>query len=359
MTFDELLARYEPALAAAFRECIDAIRSTVVLKTVVERLERGDVAGAVRAIQIEPQAFAALELALQEAFNAGGVNMVQSLPQLVAPDGTRVLFQFGVRNLMAETMLRNHSSTLVTNIVEDQREALRMAFEAGLSRGQNPTRTALDVVGRVSRVTGRREGGVIGLTSLQVRNVEEARAILSDPERIREYLTWDTKEQRWKAKYSKTDRRYIPSIAKAMREGRALDADKIDGLIVKLENSYLKLRADTIGLEETRTALFTVRDVAIRQQIEAGKFTAQEVTKRWRHSGSENPRMQHLEMAARYKKEGVPLDQPFIAPDGAAMMYPHAPDVPARHRIGCKCRVEYDVDWIAAGLRRYRARVAA
>ncbi|HEX5933593.1 MAG TPA: head morphogenesis protein, partial [Pseudorhizobium sp.] len=160
MTFDELLERYEPRLAAAFRECIDAIRSTVVLKTVVERLERGDVAGAVRAIQIEPQAFAALELALQEAFNAGGVNMVQSLPQLVAPDGTRVLFQFGVRNLMAETMLRNHSSTLVTNIVEDQREALRMAFEAGLSRGQNPTRTALDVVGRVSRVTGRREGGV-------------------------------------------------------------------------------------------------------------------------------------------------------------------------------------------------------
>lgn len=350
MTFDELLQRYEPSLAAAFRECIDGIRSTVVLKTVVDRLERGDVTGAVRAIQVEPQAFAALELALQEAFTAGGINMVQSLPQLVAPDGTRVLFQFGVRNLMAETMLRNQSSMLLTNIVEDQREALRIAFEAGLSRGQNPTRTALDVIGRVSRVTGRREGGVIGLTSRQVEFVERARESLStgNVEGMRRYLDMKTR-----------DRRYDRTVANAIREGKPLPDATVASIIGRLTDRNLKLRGDTIALEETRTALFSVRDVAIRQQIEAGKFTAQEVTKHWRHSGSENPRMQHLEMAAHYRKDGVPLDQPFIAPDGTAMMYPHAPGVPARHRIGCKCRVEYDIDWIAAGLRRYRARVAA
>lgn len=112
MTFEELLSIYEPRLAAAFREGVEAIKSGIVFKTVVVSLERGDVAGAVRAIQTEPQAFAALEIALQEAFNAGGVNMVQSLPQLVSPDGTRVLFLFGVRNLMAETVLRTQSSTL-------------------------------------------------------------------------------------------------------------------------------------------------------------------------------------------------------------------------------------------------------
>lgn len=359
MTFDEILAQYEPRLAAAFRECIEAIKSSIVLKTVVTALERGDIEAAVRAIQVEREAFAALEIALQEAFNAGGINMVQSLPQLVAPDGTRVLFQFGVRNLMAENILRTISSAMVTNIVEDQREAIRIALQDGLSRGQNPTRTALDVIGRVNRVTGRREGGVIGLTSQQVNQVNEARAILSDPERIREYLTWDKKKKIWKAKYSKTDKRFISSIAKAMKERRALDAKKLESLITKLENSYLKLRGDTVALEETRTALFAARDVAIRQQIESGKITAQEATKHWRHSGSEHPRMQHIEMASRYKAEGVQLDQPFIAPDGTEIMYPHAPGVPARHRIGCKCRVEYDVDWIAAGLRRYRQRTAA
>ncbi len=350
MTFDELLERYEPRLAAAFRECIDAIRSGVVLKTVIDRLDRGDIAGAVRAIQIEPQAFAALELALQEAFNAGGVNMVQSLPQLVAPDGTRVLFQFGVRNLMAETMLRTQSSMLVTNIVDDQREALRIAFEAGLSRGQNPTKTALDVVGRVSRVTGRREGGVIGLTSRQVEFIERARESLStgNVEGMRRYLDMKTR-----------DRRYDRTVAKAIREGKPVPDAMVWNIIGRLSDRNLKLRGDTIALEETRTALFSVRDVAIRQQIEAGKITAQEVTKKWKHSGSENPRLQHIALSMQSKKEGIPLDQPFIAPDGTALMYPHAPGVPARHRIGCKCRVEYDIDWVAAGLRRYRARIAA
>lgn len=351
MTFDELLERYEPRLAAAFRECIDAIRSGIVLKTVVTALERGDIAGAVLAIQIEPQAFAALELALQEAFNAGGINMTQSLPKLLAPDGTRVLFQFGVRNLMAETMLRTQSSTLVTNIVEDQREALRIAFEAGLARGQNPTRTALDVVGRVSRVTGRREGSVIGLTSRQVEFIERARESLAlgNVEGMRRYLDMKTR-----------DRRYDRTVAKAIREGKPVPSAMVSNILGRLSDRNLKLRGETIALEETRTALFSVRDVAIRQQIESGKITADEVTKHWQHSGStENPRMQHVEMASRYKAEGVPLDQPFVAADGTQLMHPHDPKAPARHRIGCKCRMEYRINYIAAGLRRYRARVAA
>jgi hypothetical protein len=349
MTFDELLERYEPRLAAAFRECIEAIKSGIVLKTVVERLERGDIYGAVQAIQFEPEAFAALELALQEAFNAGGVNMVESLPKLVAPDGTRVLFQFGVRNLEAEALLRSQSSELVTRITEDQREALRIAFESGLSRGQNPTATALEVVGRISRVTGRREGGLIGLTSRQVEFISRARESLlaGDVEGMRRYLDLQTR-----------DRRYDRTVAKAIREGKPVLAEMVAKMIGRLSDRNLLLRGQTIALEETRTALFSVRDNAIRQQIQAGKITAQEVTKHWQHSGSEHPRLQHIEMAARYKAEGVPLDQPFIAADGTALMHPHDPKAPARHKIGCKCRMSYEIDYIAAGLRRYRARAA-
>ncbi|KKX29184.1 head morphogenesis protein SPP1 [Rhizobium sp. LC145] len=345
MTFDELLDRYEPRLAAAFREGVEAIKSTIVLKTVVERLERGDIAGAIRAIQFEPEAFSALEIALQEAFNAGGVNMVQSLPQLVAPDGTRVLFQFGVRNLEAERLIREQSSTLVTNIVEDQREALRIAFEAGLAQGRNPTATALEVVGRVNRVTGRREGGVIGLTSRQAEFITRARESLlsGNLDGMRSYLALKTR-----------DRRFDRTVLKAIREDRPVDRELVAKIIGRLSDRNLLLRAETIALEETRTALFSVRDNAIRQQIEGGKIAAQEVTKKWRHSGSEHPRLQHIAMSG----QSVGIDQPFVAPDGTHLMYPHDPKAPVRHRIGCKCRVEYDIDYIAAGLRRYRARAA-
>jgi hypothetical protein len=349
MTFGELLERYEPRLAAAFRECIEAIKSGIVLKTVVERLERGDIYGAVQAIQFEPEAFAALELALQEAFHSAGVNMVESLPKLIAPDGTRVLFQFGVRNLEAEALLRSQSSELVTRITEDQREALRLAFESGLSRGQNPTVTALEVVGRVSRVTGRREGGLIGLTSRQVEFISRARESLlsGDVEGMRRYLDLKTR-----------DRRFDRTVAKAIRDGKPVPADMVAKLIGRLSDRNLLLRGEVIALEETRMALFSVRDNAIRQQIQAGKITAQEVTKKWKHSGSEHPRLQHVQLAAQSSKEGIPLDQPFVAADGTALLYPHDRKAPARHRIGCKCRIEYDIDYIATGLRRYRARAA-
>jgi hypothetical protein len=106
----------------------------VVLKTIVARLERGDINGAVAAMQIEPEAFRLLSSSsLREAFNAGGMGMVQSLPSLVSPDGMRVLFQFGVRNHRSRAAHPcQQSTTLVTNITEDQRQALRTVFETGL-----------------------------------------------------------------------------------------------------------------------------------------------------------------------------------------------------------------------------------
>jgi hypothetical protein len=349
VTLDELLAQYEPRVALAFRDAIEQIKSSIVLKTIVDRLERGDIAGAVSAVQFEPEAFAALEMSLREAFNAGGINMVQSLPSLVAPDGTRVLFQFGVRNLEAERLIREQSSTLVTNITEDQRQAIRSAFEAGLAAGKNPTATALDVIGRVNRITGRREGGFIGLTSRQIEFIARARANLlaGDIDGMKAYFTLKTR-----------DRRFDRTVAKAIREGKPVPADMVAKIVARLNDRNLQLRGETIGLEETKRALFSVRDNAIRQQIEAGKITAQEVTKHWKHSGSEHPRMQHIEMAAWYKAEGVPIDQPFIARDGTALMFPHDPSAPARHTLGCKCRMEYEIDYAAAGLRRYRARAA-
>ncbi|MDX0367281.1 hypothetical protein GOC23_06310 [Sinorhizobium meliloti] len=54
MTFDELLAKYEPAHAAAFRQALEEIKSGIVLRVVVERLERGDINSAIEAMHLEP-----------------------------------------------------------------------------------------------------------------------------------------------------------------------------------------------------------------------------------------------------------------------------------------------------------------
>lgn len=61
--FEQLLDKYEPVLKAAFLDAIADIRSQVTLKLLVERLEHGDVAGALDVLQIERAAFGPLELA--------------------------------------------------------------------------------------------------------------------------------------------------------------------------------------------------------------------------------------------------------------------------------------------------------
>lgn len=118
--FEQLLDKYDIALSEAFFEGIDAIKSQITLRVVVERLEKGDIAGAIAAMHLEPEAFSALELAFAEAYNSGGISLVENLPRLKDPEGNRVIFRFGVRDYAGEAFLRDHSAQLVTRIVDDQ-----------------------------------------------------------------------------------------------------------------------------------------------------------------------------------------------------------------------------------------------
>ncbi|TIN80706.1 Hsp20/alpha crystallin family protein [Mesorhizobium sp.] len=332
--FEQLVSTYEPMLRAAFIEAIDDIRSNIVLRRIVERLERGDINGAIAAMSLDEAAFRPLDEAIRQTFNGGGVATVEQMPALRDPSGFQVVLRWDARNLAAEAWLREHSAQLVTDIVADQQIAIRTALETSLARGDNPTRTAVDVVGRVSRVTGQREGGIIGLTAQQSQYVENARQELSsgDPEAIRNYL------QR-----GRRDKRFDRTVAKALREGKPLPRDMVDRITALYSDGLLKLRADTIGLHETFAALGASKDIAFQQAIAKAAVRADAITKGWKHTPQEHPRVQHVEMQG----QKVRFDQPFVAPDGTLIPYPHAAGVPARHTLGCKCFCEYKIDFVA------------
>ncbi|MDE3809957.1 head morphogenesis protein [Sinorhizobium meliloti] len=345
MTFDELLAKYEPALAAAFRQAIEEIKSGIILRVVVERLERGDINGAIEAMHLEPEAFAALEVALTEAFNAGGINAVGELPNLAEPNGARVIWRFGVRNPVAEAILRELSSTMVTHITVDQRQGIRQALEQGLARGANPRSTALDVVGRQNRVTGRREGGVIGLTRYQIEFIERASVHLAsgDPDLMNRYFELKTR-----------DKRFDRTVMAAIRAGKPVTGETLTRIIGRLRDKNLLLRGEMLARTETMMALGSARGEAMRQQIEAGKVQAQDVKKRWHSAGDNRVRHTHRVLNG----QAVGIDEVFQSPSGATLRYPGDPRAPISEISGCRCWCEYDVDYIAAGLRRYRARAA-
>ena len=58
--FEALAAEFEVSLAELFLGAVSEIRSDITLRIVAERLERGDLQGAVEALNIDRQAFGRL-----------------------------------------------------------------------------------------------------------------------------------------------------------------------------------------------------------------------------------------------------------------------------------------------------------
>lgn len=336
--FEALLDKFEPTIRNAFLAAIMDIRSQVTLKRLVERLERGDVAGALDVLQIDREAFGAFELALADAFNAGGTGFASEL-KLRDPQGQRVVFRFGVRNPEAEAWLRDHSASLVTRIVEDQRNMIRTVLVQGLADGQNPRRSALDVVGRISRATGKREGGLIGLTGPQERFVASARSELTSGD-LAGYLA---RERR--------DKRFDRTIAAAIKSGKPLDAATVDRIVGRYADRLLALRGEMLARSETLAALNGSRHQAMKQAIAQGKVDARYVTKTWRSAHDSRVRFTHAVLSG----QKVGLDDAFVSPSGARLLFPGDPSAPAHETVGCRCYLSMEVDYIG----QFAARRAA
>lgn len=336
----QLVAEFEPALRQAFVEAIADIRSRITLRLLIERLERGDVQGAMDMLHIEREAFGQLEIAIANAYHGGGMAMAEDL-RLRDPEGNRVVFRFGVRNLEAERWLTEHSGAMITRLIDDQLNGVRTALTEGLARGDNPRTTALDIIGRANRITGRREGGIIGLTAAQERFVAAARAELlsGDRAQMEHYLT-----------RQRRDRRFDAAIRKAIAAGKALTVADVGKIVGRYSERLLALRGEMLARTETMIALGKSRDDAILQAIESGKVEADLVTKHWRSAGDDRVRHTHRALDG----SAVPFARVFTSPSGAVLRFPGDPAAPASEIVGCRCTVEYRIDYTERLLRQRR-----
>lgn len=336
-----LIETWEPVIRQAFMLAIADIRSQITLRLLIERLERHDIAGAIDMLHIEREAFGGLETAIAKAYEGGGTTMAEDM-LLRDPEGNRVVFRFGVRNPEAEQWLRQHSAQLVTRVIDDQRESIRQALTEGLAIGANPRQTALDVVGRQNRVSGRREGGLIGLTSPQERFVTAARAELAsnDAAQLRHYLT---RERR--------DKRFDRAVEAAIRDGRPVPAEMVTRIVGRYSDRLLQLRGEMLARTETMFALGQSRDDAMGQAIRSGKVDASFVTKHWRSAGDDRVRHTHRVLNG----QTVAYGESFQSPSGNRLRFPGDPEAPISETSGCRCTVEYRVDYTAQLLRRRAA----
>lgn len=342
---DELLAQYEPRLAQAFREALDDITSRANLSAFADALARGDIDGALDALNLDPATFNRFERLVSEAYEAGGEAGAQDFPSAI--DGARIVLRFDARNPRAEQWLRDHSSGRITGptgSIEAIRANIRPVLEQRLSEGQNPRETGLDVVGRVNKATGKREGGLIGLSAPQIDVVEKVRAgLLSrDPEEVkaamRHYLT-----------LGRRDGRIAKGIETLLDQDKKPNRESIDRLLRNLKNSYLQLRGEMIGRTETLGALNAAQDEAFRQGLAKTNYGPDQVVKIWQSAGDQRVRHTHANLNGR---KVMGLDTPFSSPSGAMLQYPGDTSLGARASeiIQCRCIVIRKIDVFGRGI---------
>jgi len=330
VTIDELAQQFEPRLRKAFLDGVDEIRNAAQIQQIAEALERGDIQAAIDALAINREAYREFEDELARAYSDGGAAALNELGIVRSAQGQRLNIRFNARDLEAERFIREHSSQLVTRIVDDQREAIRQAMQERLSEGDNPRTTALDIVGRVDRRTQRRTGGIVGLSAPQERYIANARRELAEGQ----YGAYFQRERR--------DRRFDATIRRAEREGRALTRQEIERISGRYSDRLLQLRGETIARTETLTGLRAAQYEAAKQLVASGKVPRNAVRLVWRATFDGRTRDSH----ATLHGESTGIDEPFVSPlTGARLRYPGDPQGGAKEVINCRCALRVRVDY--------------
>lgn len=294
----------------------------VEIQKLLLALERRDLDAAMQALHIDRAAFQPLEAKLVEAFTAGGQGAVASMPAAVS-----IGFRFDPGNQRAAAIIRETAATLITRLTQGEIDQARAFLADGMARGAGPRSVALDLVGRISRATGNREGGLIGLSGPYRDYVATARAELAstDPALLRNYLA---RNQR--------DRRYDKAVARAIQTGKPVPPETARTAVTRYSARLVRLRGEVIARTEGLPAIRAAKHEAFQQLVDDGRVDVMDIVRGWSTTEDGRQRDSHDAMNGQ---EVRGLDMPFTSPSGAQFRWPGDTSLgaPAAEVIACRC----------------------
>lgn len=334
INLNRLIDAWDPILQKAFLESIANIKDQAQIEQIAVAIGDGSLEAAMKAAGVNPVLFRPLDKALQSAFEAGGTITTSGFPAVGTSGELKTIFQFNVRNPDAEAWLKDYSSSLVTEIVDDQRTMIQQVMERGLAAGNNPRTIALDLVGRIG-TNGQRSGGLIGLTNSQaewVQNYADTLASDSPTDAMN---------------YNLRDARFDAALQRAEDSGVPLTQDQIDAMTTSYTNRALRYRAEAIARTEAMAALHEAQGQSVDQAIETGVIAPENIEQIWHATGGKKgdgrTRLSHREMDGQTVKYG----EMFISGLGNELAYPGDPNGAAEDVIGCRCWREFRINFYA------------
>jgi hypothetical protein len=308
------LAKHDRAIQRAFEQAIVARRESINLQALAQAIEGRDFNRAVEIAGITQADMFPFDQSLRDAYVDGGRTITAAAPAFAA----RVALDGNAPRAVA--WARDHVGGLVTEIVEDQRNAIRQIITEQVNVGRNP------------RDAARAVRAEIGITSQQAGYVANARVQLETLD-----SGYFTRELR--------DKRFDGLVRKAIAEGKPLSQTDIDRIAGRYSERLLKYRAETIARTESITALRAGRQEGIQQAIEQGAIRADSVVKVWDATLDSRTRPDHV-AANGQEVDGV--NGVFVLADGSRMLYPGDTSLGASagQTINCRCYAEHRVDWL-------------
>lgn len=324
--FLQLLDRMEAATAAAFLRSVSAIRGRARIDALEAAVAAGDVEAALLAAGVLPGSFDQVGEAVRNSYREAGMAAAATIPSSVG-----ILFDINADS--ARRWLAGRPLDLIREIMDSQRELVRLVIARGLEQGRNPRSTALDLVGRMASRGAPRRGGLVGLTDAQygwVRNMVDELSS-GEPVAMSRYFG-----------RQRRDRRFDGVVSRAIRAGRPVAFADIQRISSRYSDRLLQMRGEAIARTETLRAMSAAQQEMVDQAVKAGKLKPP--TKRWRSASDSRVRESH----AALEGTAVPNDEPFISPLGSRLMYPgdRSLGALAEDVIQCRCSVTYEVDWI-------------
>lgn len=327
-----LLARLEKPIRDAFLASIAQARSFAKIKALMAAIESGNVDTIMAAVGMRESLFTQMTESVRAAYLEGGSAALSStLPK-------RLALNFDMNNPRAVDWLRTQSASKVAEMLNQQRAAIQIMLTDGMRRGDNPLSVALDIAGRIGP-SGRRTGGVLGLTEHQAGYVTNLR---NDLEMLHLPDADDARERYFNRKLR--DRRFDSVVRKSIADGKPVPKKTRLRMVERYEDRWLKHRADTIGRTEMIRATSEASSEAMRQVVDEGLTTKEAIKKVWKHSYGKDARPGHYALNNIAK----PIDDPFQNPvTFAYLMYPGDPAGGAGEVINCRCWLDHRIDYFA------------
>jgi hypothetical protein len=302
---NDLLDQQEIRIATIFRTAIADMRDQLDLNALADLIEAGRVNEALDQLK-----FVADQLGA--ATNVSFVTTGQNTADFITSAGVgRIVFD--QVNMGAVAIMQASSLNLIREFSAEQRRATNLALVAGIEAGTNP------------RAQARSFRDSIGLTTKQWQYVvnykRSLQSIGTDEQAAADALSRELR-----------DRRGDAQVRAAIRDTRPLPPEKIDWLVERYRQRWIKYRSEVIGRTEALRAVNAGNEEMYRQAIEAGTVRPEQLVRTWQTRLDGRERDTHELLHNQTRRWG----EVWTTRHGA-LRFPGDPEAPASEVIQCRC----------------------